>query len=229
MPDARILAAELEIAHAAHLANAPERELAMQNHIAALGALIIQKRMRLSDRALVKAIAENPYYQYFIGLQKFTPKCPFTAPALVSFRKRLTADALVKFNEICLRGLASTPEHRKERTEASENGENVGTMILDATASPSNIRFPQDFSLLNEAREKTDCMIDLLHKQIREKLHPRTYREVLHNAYLNVAKSKKRTAKAVRSLIRKLLCAVKRNLQFVDSYLARGGICPGKI
>ena len=27
----------------------------------ALGALIIQKRMRLSDRALVKAIAENPY------------------------------------------------------------------------------------------------------------------------------------------------------------------------
>ena len=126
--------------------------------------------MRLSDRALVKAIAENPYYQYFIGLQKFTPKCPFTAPALVSFRKRLTADALVKFNEICLRGQASTPEHRKERPEASENGENVGTMILDATASPSNIRFPQDFSLLNEAREKTDCMIDLLHKQIREKL-----------------------------------------------------------
>lgn len=194
----------------------------------ALGALIIQKRLRLSDRALVKAIAENPYYQYFIGLQKFTPKCPFTAPALVSFRKRLTADALVKFNEICLRGLASTPEHRKERREASENGENVGTMILDATASPSNIRFPQDFSLLNEAREKTDCMIDLLHKQIREKLHPRTYREVLHNAYLNVAKSKKRTAKAVRSLIRKLLCSVKRNLQFVDSYLARGGILPRK-
>ena len=89
---------------------------------------------------------------------------------------------------ICLRGLPSTPEHRKERTEASENGENVGTMILDATASPSNIRFPQDFSLLNEAREKTDRMIDLLHKQIREKLHPRTYREVLHNAYLNVEK-----------------------------------------
>ena len=81
----------------------------------------------------------------------------------------------------------------------------------------------QDFSLLNEAREKTDSMIDILHRQFREKLHPRTYREILHNAYLNVAKSKRRTAKAVRSLIRRLLCAVKRNLQFVDSYLARGG------
>lgn len=194
----------------------------------ALGALIIQKRMKLTDRGLVKAIAENPYYQYFIGLHEFTQKCPFTAPALVSFRKRLNADSLVKFNEICLKNLKPTPEHQKISTKKSENGENVGTMILDATASPSNIRFPQDFSLLNEAREKTDVMIDILHKQFREKLHPRTYREVLHNAYLNVAKSKKRTAKAVRSLIRKLLCAVKRNLQFVDSYLAQGGILPQK-
>jgi len=194
----------------------------------ALGALIIQKRMKLTDRALVKAIEENPYYQYFVGLQKFTSKCPFTAPALVSFRKRLNVDALVKFNEICLKDMKPTQEHQKTKTEKSGNGENVGTMILDATASPSNIRFPQDFSLLNEAREKTDAMIDILHKQFREKLRPRTYREVLHNAYLNVAKSKKRTAKAVRSLIRKLLCAVKRNLQFVDSYIARGGILSKK-
>lgn len=194
----------------------------------ALGALIIQKRMKLSDRALVKAIAENPYYQYFIGLQRFTSKCPFTAPALVSFRKRLDVDSLIKFNEICLKDLKPTPEHQKTAPEKSENGENVGTMILDATASPSNIRFPQDFSLLNEAREKTDHMIDILHKQFREKLRPRTYREVLHASYLNVAKSKKRTAKAVRSLIRKLLCAVKRNLLFVDSYLDRGGILTKK-
>jgi len=194
----------------------------------ALGALIIQKRMKMSDRALVKAIAENPYYQYFMGLHEFTQKCPFTAPALVSFRKRFDAESLVKINEICLRDMKPTPEHRKTRTEKSASGENVGTMILDATASPSNIRFPQDFSLLNEAREKTDAMIDILHKQFQEKLHPRTYREVLHNDYLNVAKSKKRTAKAVRSLIRKLLCAVKRNLQFVDSYLSRGGILPRK-
>ena len=190
----------------------------------ALGALIIQKRMGYSDRVLVKQISENPYYQYFIGLHKFTSKCPFTAPALVSFRKRLNAETLIKFNEICLKNMKATPEHQKEKIEKSEAGENVGTMILDATASPSNIRFPQDFSLLNEARVKTDSMIDIMHKQFKEKLRPRTYREVLHNAYLNVAKSKRRTAKSVRSLIYKLLCAVKRNLKFVDAYLAKGGV-----
>lgn len=36
VPDARILQAELQLAHAAHTANAPERELAMQKHIDAL-------------------------------------------------------------------------------------------------------------------------------------------------------------------------------------------------
>ena len=35
----------------------------------ALGALIIQRRMGLSDRELVKEIARNPYYQFFIGLE----------------------------------------------------------------------------------------------------------------------------------------------------------------
>lgn len=55
-----------------------------------------------------------------------------------------------------------TPEHAEEREsdrakevkEENEDG-NKGTMIMDATCSPSNIRYPQDFSLLNEGREKT--------------------------------------------------------------------------
>ena len=59
----------------------------------ALGALIIQKRKNISDRALVKEIAENPYLQYFIGCTEYQTKCPFTAPLLVSFRKRLNSDA----------------------------------------------------------------------------------------------------------------------------------------
>ena len=36
----------------------------------------------------------------------------------------------------------------------AESAANSGTLILDATCAPSNIRYPQDFSLLNEAREK---------------------------------------------------------------------------
>ena len=36
VPDARILAAELELAHSTHLANAPAREVALNHHVAAL-------------------------------------------------------------------------------------------------------------------------------------------------------------------------------------------------
>lgn len=65
VPDARILAAELEMAHAAHLANAPERELAMQNHIAAL-----QRKLQTAEDEnadwlgeLEKATEEAEYYK----------------------------------------------------------------------------------------------------------------------------------------------------------------------
>ena len=65
VPDARILAAELELAHAAHLANAPERELAMQNHIAAL-----QRKLQTAEDEnvdwlgeLEKATEEAEYYK----------------------------------------------------------------------------------------------------------------------------------------------------------------------
>jgi len=36
-----------------------------------IGSLIIQQRMGASDQDLVKQIQENPYYQYFIGLESF--------------------------------------------------------------------------------------------------------------------------------------------------------------
>ena len=42
-------------------------------------------------------------------------------------------------------------------------GGNSGTMIVDATCVPSNIRYPQDVSLLNEARENAETLLDVLH------------------------------------------------------------------
>ena len=44
-------------------------------------------------------------------------------------------------------------------TKQGQFPENKGTLMLDATCAPSNIRYPQDFSLLNEAREKLETVI----------------------------------------------------------------------
>ena len=48
--------------------------------LTALGALIIQQRLNLSDRETVEQIVENPYLQYFIGHQAFRMSLYFTIP-----------------------------------------------------------------------------------------------------------------------------------------------------
>lgn len=200
----------------------------------ALGALLIQKRKGLSDRMLVKEIVENPYLQYFIGLESFQHKCPFTAPALVNFRKRLSAEFLMEINEMYLEHKQATPEHFSENesdramaaNESEEEKDNLGTLIIDATCSPSNIRYPQDFSLLNEAREKLEAMIDYFHVTYAPWKKPRTYRRVARKEYLELAKSKKRSVKKIRRVIRKQLGYIKRDLGYLEKYMEEGYAMP---
>ena len=44
-------------------------------------------------------------------------------------------------------------------------------MIVDATCAPSNIRYSQDVSLLNEARETAEKLLDVLHSQTDGRIH----------------------------------------------------------
>ena len=81
----------------------------------ALGILIIQKRRNLSDRAVIKEIQENPYLQYFIGMERFSHEPPVKATALVGFRKRLSADFLMEANEYILEVAGTTEEHKEKK------------------------------------------------------------------------------------------------------------------
>jgi len=57
----------------------------------ALGALLIQRRLKCIDQWLVKHICENLYLQYCIGMKEYRP-CPFGASTLVAFRKRFSEE-----------------------------------------------------------------------------------------------------------------------------------------
>lgn len=195
----------------------------------ALGALIIQTRKKLSDRGLVREVSENPYLQFFLGLPSFQPDAPFRHTSLVSFRKRLSASFLVEANELILEDSSATREH-EDAPDASADMElqNMGTAILDATCSPSNIKYPQDFQLLNEAREDLEAMIDFFHETYAPWPKPRTYRRVARKDYLSLAKAKKRPAKKVRALIRKELGCVRRDLDYLERYMGEGYALPGR-
>ena len=63
-----------------------------------------------------------------------------------------------------------------------------GKLILHATVAPQAIRFPTDLSLLNEAREFSERIIDELYAKTTLKKKPRTYRQKARKAYLGIVK-----------------------------------------
>ena len=69
----------------------------------ALGALIIKARMGLTDEELVEQIKENPYLQFFIGLEAFQYSAPFDPSMMVYFRKRLPESVVNDCNERIVR------------------------------------------------------------------------------------------------------------------------------
>jgi hypothetical protein len=196
-----------------------------------LGSLIIQTKYGFSDKELVQQLTENPYYQYFIGLPGYQETEPFEASILVAFRKRISDEMLMEINECLLEKAKQEKDDdnnpKPNSSSSSDNQESVkeatnsGTLILDATCAPSNIRYPQDFSLLNEAREKLEKMIDRFCADYSFS-KPRMYRIEARKNYLALAKTKKRSKKKIRKTIRKQLGYVKRDLGYLDNFMSHG-------
>ena len=65
----------------------------------ARGSLIIKARLALTDKELVEQIKENPYLQFFIGLEGYQYSAPFDPSMMVYFRKRLPESVVHVCNE----------------------------------------------------------------------------------------------------------------------------------
>jgi IS5 family transposase len=193
----------------------------------ALGALIIKERQRITDRETVEQIKENPYLQYFLGFTEFTQEAPFDASMLVHFRKRISEELIRSINEKVIESARekqhnasfSTPEKQNSDHE-DEPPSNSGKLIIDATCTPADIRYPTDLSLLNEAREKTERIIDTLweNRPATCSIHkkPRTYRKRARKDFVTVVKQQKDRNKNSRKALRKQLGYLKRNLSHID-------------
>lgn len=95
-----------------------------------------------------------------------------------------------------------------------------GQLIVDATACPQDISFPTDLNLLDNAREKSEELIDILYSAILHKKKPRTYRKVARKMYLKTAQKKVKSKKEIRSAIRKQLGYLKRNIKSILKLLS---------
>ncbi len=191
----------------------------------ALGARIIQAEYGYSDEEVRLQIQEGPYLQFFCGFAEYRDEPPFDASLMVYFRKRLTPEILGEINELIIAKAAESAEPVND--DDDDNDENGGTMILDATCAPSEIRYPTDTGILNEARLNSEAIIDQLHGS-GEAPKPRTYRKKAKKAYNHFIRNRKPGKKKVRKCVKQQLGYLGRNLRTIDGMLTRGGELPAR-
>jgi IS5 family transposase len=204
----------------------------------AVGTLIIKHILRATDEDTIEFIKENPYLQYFLGYAEYRYEQPFAASLFVSIRNRLGEQAFEELSEHFMTQVHKIEQKIKEKKEntGSDNSipskpgsqesrdvkpkpENKGHLIVDATVAPADIKYPTDLDLLNESREKSEKLIDLLYVSEKGKIKPRTYRKNARKDYLAAIKQRKKRQKTIRKALRKQLGYVARNFKTIEKLL----------
>ena len=209
-----------------------------------IGAVIIKHKLCLSDEETVAQIQENPYLQYFVGLAGYQMEAPFAPSLLVEIRKRMGRGVFVIFQGAIIDALEEAKAKKASQSQAKssqcndqaeddhndppsasgdtpqeEEPAHRGKLILDATVAPQAIRYPTDLSLLNEAREFSEKIIDELYPKTDWKKKPRTYREKARKAYLAIVKQRRPGGKVRRRGIKQQLQYLRRNLGHIERLL----------
>src|SRR5690606_14751918 len=125
-----------------------------------LGVIIIKHIMKSDDRGVIEMIQENPYMQYFLGLESFTYEQVMTPSLLVSIRKRIDLEVFESLTDnLITKGLklksGVKPEEVDSDTKDDDNDDdpgphpgNKGKLQMDATVCDADIKYPTDLDLL---------------------------------------------------------------------------------
>jgi len=120
-----------------------------------------------------------------------------------------------------------SPTDQVDATDVDATPENRGQLIADATCAPADIRFPTDVSSLNEAREKTEEIIDELHRPLKGKSpRPRTRRKQARKKFVAFTKSKGARNRKIRKAKREQLGYLTRNLKAIDDLIKNPDALP---
>lgn len=108
-----------------------------------VGVLYLKHAFGLSDEAVVERWAENPYWQYFCGLQYFQHALPFHPTSLIKWRNRLGEAGCEKlFKELIDVAIREDVIEEKD----------LKKVIVDTTVQEKAISYPTDAKLRHQAR-----------------------------------------------------------------------------
>jgi len=174
-----------------------------------IGLFLLKHMSGKSDIEIVLELMENPYWQYFCGMETFTTGEAIEASTLSRLRKRLGAKYVKELEVATYRVLI-------EKKILRAKG-----MFADGTVIPENIKYPNDVDLLNDVREWLIKNIKAVGKEIGKKY--RTYSRVGRKVYLNFAKSKRKSKKQISRAKKQMLQYVRRNLEQIKDALEQAG------
>lgn len=189
-----------------------------------IGALIIKHLEKKGDQETIQIIQENPYMQFFLGLDRFTFEPVFDPSLFVHIRKRLGNAEFDRMNQLVIQkaskinGKMDSSKSEDGDDQPKEEPKNKGKMQSDATIADANIKYPTDLNLLNESREKSEEIIDKFCAELGQE-KPRTYRREARKSWLNISKKKSKSNKEIRKGIKQQLSYLKRNLKSIDKIL----------
>jgi transposase, IS5 family len=109
-----------------------------------VGLHYIKHLYNLSDDLVLAGFLENPYWQFFCGMEYFQHQLPCDPTSLVKWRKRVGAAGI----EQLLKETLAAQRHQVLKSQE------VTSVNVDTTVQEKAIAFPTDARLYHKARER---------------------------------------------------------------------------
>ena len=184
-----------------------------------IGALLLKHILCMSDEEITRQITENPYLQYFIGLEDFRSRPPFHPTSLSNARKRLGEKEFDDFEKYLIDSLI------REKLIKPKG------FHVDATVFESNVTYPTDSGILNKARGFCVEQIRSLSKIAGRKI--RTSCRKAQKEYRSFQKKRRKTKKEIRRMNKSLLQYLRRNIRQLTEIIteseSKGHFVSGKL
>ncbi len=163
----------------------------------------IKHLYNLSDDLVLAGFLENPYWQFFCGMEDFQHKLPCDPTSLVRWRQRVGADGI----EQLLKETLPAAKRQQALTDKEMPSVNV-----DTTVQEKAIAFPTDARLYDQARRALGRLSRQLGLKLRQSYSRLSKKAVLRQSRYAAAQQMQRARKQTGKL-RTFLGRVLRNLE----------------
>jgi len=167
-----------------------------------------------SDESVVARFVENPYWQFFCGLEYFTHRLPIDPTTMTRWRKRVGADGMKKL-------LSETIATAMRRQELSPH--ECTKVNVDTTVQEKAIAHPTDARLYQKARVTLVRLAQARGLRLRQS-YARLGKEALRKqggyAHAKQFKRARRETRRLRTFLGCVLRDIERQCQTPDEKLA---------